>query len=234
MRRNAMNPTFYTRLGKRSFDATCSFLGLLFLSPLLILVAIAVRLSSPGPALFSQTRVGRFEKPFRILKFRSMKLAPADSGSLLTASDDSRVTSLGRLLRKTKIDELPQLFNVFVGHMSLVGPRPEVPLYTSLYSPSQRRVFSARPGITGPSIVFREEELMAGQPDKERFYLNTILPAKLQIDLDYCAGIRFSSDLQLLFLTLRRLFGAAPRRALSADSIDHLAASCDAPRQQAR
>src|SRR5262249_15934470 len=128
-----------------------------------------------------------------------------------------------------------QLFNVLAGHMSLVGPRPEVPLYTSLYPPSQRRVFSARPGITGPCIVFREEELMAGQPDKESFYLNTILPAKLQIDLDYCDDIRFSSDLRLLFLTVSRLFGVAPQRALPSDSIDHLAAtSCDAPRQQAR
>src|SRR5262249_15243700 len=153
----------------------------LFLSPLLFLAALAVRLSSPGPAIFSQVRIGRFERPFRILKFRTMRQTPPNSGSLLTATGDSRITPLGRWFRKLKIDELPQLFNVVVGHMSLVGPRPEVPLYTSTYSASQKEIFAARPGITGASIILNEEELMAAQSDKERFYLTTILPAKLQV-----------------------------------------------------
>src|SRR5262249_54940098 len=163
------------------------------------------------------------ERPFRILKFRTMHIASAGQGSLLTAAGDRRVTPLGRWLRKTKIDELPQLWNVLVGHMSLVGPRPEVPLYTDRYSPAQRRVFSARPGITGPSIIFNEEQLIAGRPDKERFYKDVILPAKLEIDVAYCSDIRFASDLRFLALTLGRLFHS-PSRA-DARSIEHLVSS---------
>src|SRR5689334_890282 len=130
----SMKTTFYAHFGKRWFDAVVSFFGLLALSPLLLIIAIAVRFSSPGPALFSQIRTGLFEKPFRILKFRTMRMAPQDSGSLITATGDPRVTPLGHWLRKTKLDELPQLFNVLLGHMSLVGPRPEVPLHTSRYT----------------------------------------------------------------------------------------------------
>lgn len=219
-----MNSNFYTRFGKRCLDAIASFVGLLLLSPLLLLIAIAVRLCSPGPALFSQTRTGQFEKSFRILKFRTMKQVPTDSGPLITAAGDPRVTPLGHWLRKTKIDELPQLFNVLVGEMSLVGPRPEVPLYTSRYSERQKEVFSARPGITGPSIILNEEELLASQPHREHFYFTTVMPAKLQIDLAYCAGIRFSEDLRLLFLTLTRLFRPSAPRSSSAGSIEHLAA----------
>jgi lipopolysaccharide/colanic/teichoic acid biosynthesis glycosyltransferase len=224
-----MAPTLYSRSLKRPFDAIASAAGLLLLSPLLLLVAIAVRLSSPGSALFSQMRTGLREKPFRILKFRTMLLAPPAAGSLLTAAGDSRVTPLGRWLRKTKIDELPQLWNVLVGHMSLVGPRPEVPRYTSRYSASQKAVFAARPGITGPSIILNEEELMASQPDKEGFYLAAILPAKLAIDFSYCANIRFREDLRLLFLTFARLFRRPALSTSSPGSIQHLAATSHAP-----
>lgn len=203
---NSMNSTFYSRFGKRCFDCIVSFVGLLFLSPLLLLIAIAVRLTSPGPTLFSQIRTGLFETPFRILKFRTMRLAPQDSGSLITATGDPRITSLGRWLRKTKLDELPQLLNVFVGHMSLVGPRPEVPSYTSRYTEQQKLVFSARPGITGPSILFDEEELLATRADREHFYLTAVMPAKLEVQLAYCANIRFSQDLRILFHTLAGLF----------------------------
>jgi lipopolysaccharide/colanic/teichoic acid biosynthesis glycosyltransferase len=200
-------PSFYARSGKRLFDAIFSFFGLFLLAPVLFVIAIAVRLSSPGPALFSQVRTGRGGRTFRILKFRSMRASRnSDAGSLLTASDDSRITPLGRWLRKTKADELPQLFNVLFGHMSLVGPRPEVPRYADCYSLAQRQVFSARPGITGPSIIFNEERLMAGRPDKERFYIDAIIPAKLEIDLAYSSNIRFASDLRFLALTLARLF----------------------------
>lgn len=217
-----MNSRWYIRFGKRCFDAAVSFLGLLLLSPPLLLVAIAVRLSSSGPAIFSQTRVGQFERPFRILKFRTMRPAPAGQASLLTAAGDSRITSFGRWLRKTKIDELPQLFNVLVGHMSLVGPRPEVPRFTATYSLSQKEVFAFRPGITGPSIILNEEELMATQSDKELFYLSTILPAKLAVDRDYCSSVTFSKDLQLIFLTLGRLFRQSPVPHSAPGTIEHL------------
>ena len=200
------NSSSYIRFGKRCFDAVISLSGLLFLSPFLLLIAIVVRLTSRGPALFSQIRTGQFGKPFRILKFRTMRMAPPGSGPLITASGDPRITPLGRWLRKTKLDELPQLFNVLAGHMSLVGPRPEVPLYTSRYTEQQKEVFSARPGITGPSINFDEEELLAGRADRENFYFTVVMPAKLEIHRAYCANIRLKEDLGILFLTLAGLF----------------------------
>jgi lipopolysaccharide/colanic/teichoic acid biosynthesis glycosyltransferase len=198
-----MTSIFYSRHAKRWLDVILSFVGLLFLSPLLLLVAAAVRLSSHGPAFFRQARTGQFEKPFHILKFRTMKTGAA--GPLVTAAGDPRVTPLGRWLRKTKVDELPQLFNVLLGHMSLVGPRPEVPLYTAIYSQRQKQVFAARPGITCPFINIDEEELMAGRPDKEQFYISTVMPAKLEIDLAYCENIRFFHDLRLIFGTVAQL-----------------------------
>jgi len=204
-----MTPTFYSRFGKRWFDAIAAFLGLLLLSPILLVVAVAVRLSSPGPALFLQLRTGRFDRRFRIFKFRTMKVVPNGSGSLITAIGDARVTPLGRWLRKTKIDELPQLFNVLAGQMSLVGPRPEVPLYTATYSGWQKRVLLVRPGITSPDIDFDEEEALASCQDKESFYLTTVLPTKLEGELAYCNQISFLGDQRIVFRTvfnvLRRL-----------------------------
>jgi len=226
---NFMEPTFFALLGKTWFDVVVSSVSLLVLSPLLLLIALAVRLSSPGPALFSQIRTGLFEEPFHILKFRTMRMAPQDSGSLITVSGDPRITPLGRWLRKTKLDELPQLFNVLLGHMSLVGPRPEVPLYTSRYTELQKQVFSARPGITGPFIVFDEEELLASQPDRERFYLTAVIPAKLEVQLAYCANIRFSEDLRILFYTLAGLFRRPDPRSSPSGSIENLPAVSGMP-----
>lgn len=202
-----MSSTFYTRLGKRSFDAAASFVGLVLLSPLLAVVALAVRFTSRGPIFFRQIRSGRFEKSFGILKFRTMKVLPAGAGSLVTVADDPRVTPLGRWLRKTKIDELPQLFNVLAGDMSLVGPRPEVPPYTAIYSARQKRVLLVKPGITSPNISFDEEALLAGKSDPERFYRETLLPAKLEFDLAYCEDIHFAKDLRILFHTVTLVFG---------------------------
>lgn len=206
-----MKAKFYTRFGKIWCDALVALVGLLLLSPLLLVIAVAVRLSSPGPALFSQIRTGQFGKPFRILKFRTMRVAPEGSGSLLTASGDPRITPLGHWLRKTKMDELPQLFNVLAGHMSLVGPRPEVPLYTARYSDRQKRVLRVRPGVTSPQIEFDEEAMMAAHPDKEGFYLNDILPAKLEVGLAYCDRIRFLEDQRIILRTasqvLRTILG---------------------------
>lgn len=230
----AMDHSFYARKGKRWFDASASFLGLFLLSPFLLLVAIAVRLTSPGPAIFRQWRMGRLNRPFRILKFRTMKVASIDAGPLLTAEGDSRITWLGRWLRRTKTDELLQLWNVLSGEMSLVGPRPEVPRYTENYSEAQKKVFKERPGITGPSIIFDEEKLMASRADKENFYLTEILPAKLEIDLAYCQSISFRSDLRFLFLTVTRLFRPASSRVPSVNTIEHLDRKADpelAPRR---
>ena len=198
--------SFYPIAGKRIFDIAASAIGLVLLSPLLAIVAVAVRLSSPGPAIFRQIRTGQYGRRFSILKFRSMRSASAEGGSLLTAAGDPRITPLGHWLRKTKIDELPQLWNVLAGDMSLVGPRPEVPLYTSQYNPSQKRVLEVKPGITSPQINFDEEALMASRSDKEEFYLAEILPAKLESDLAYCENIRFLADVKILFFTVSQLF----------------------------
>lgn len=226
---HSKNSSFYVRFGKRCFDAVVSFIGLLVLSPFLLLIAIAVRLTSPGPALFSQIRTGQFEKLFRILKFRTMRMTPLSSGPLITASGDPRITPLGRWLRKTKLDELPQLFNVLAGHMSLVGPRPEVPLYTSGYTEQQKKVFSARPGITGPSILFDEEELLARCPDREHFYFSTVMPAKLEIHRAYCANIHFTEDLRILFHTLAGLFRRPALSSSPVGSIEDLSTVSGTP-----
>jgi lipopolysaccharide/colanic/teichoic acid biosynthesis glycosyltransferase len=197
--------TFYQRAGKRWFDLALASAGLIALSPLLVAVAVAVRLTSPGPALFRQRRTGQFSAPFLIFKFRSMVGTSMAKGALITAAGDPRITPLGHWLRKSKVDELPQLMNVLAGHMSLVGPRPEVPEYTAKYTERQRRILLAKPGVTGPATNahVNEEELLAGQPDKEAFYLSTVLPAKLETDLAYCENIRFIEDVKLILTAIR-------------------------------
>src|SRR5262249_39073602 len=159
--------------------------GLALLAPLMAAIAALVRLSSPGPILFRQKRVGVNERLFLLYKFRTMRVGHV--GSSVTAGDDPRVTPIGRWLRQTKWDELPQLFNVLKGEMSLVGPRPEVPEYVRHYTPEQRQVLAVRPGITGVSqLEFRcEEALLAGRDDVEAYYLSVVLPAKLRLDLRY-------------------------------------------------
>jgi lipopolysaccharide/colanic/teichoic acid biosynthesis glycosyltransferase len=197
--------TFYQRAGKRWLDLAFASLGLVLLSPLLVAVAAAVRLTSPGPAFFRQKRTGQFGAPFLISKFRSMRGNSPAKGALLTAAGDPRITPLGYWLRKSKVDELPQLLNVFTGHMSLVGPRPEVPEYTAKYTERQRRILLAKPGVTGPATNahVNEEELLASQPDKEAFYLATVLPVKLETDLAYCENIRFAEDVKLILTAIR-------------------------------
>jgi lipopolysaccharide/colanic/teichoic acid biosynthesis glycosyltransferase len=207
-----MNDSFYIRCGKRWFDAVSSLIGLLVLSPLFILIAIAVSLDSPGSPFFLQNRVGKLGKTFRIIKFRTMRVAAENAGELITAQGDSRITRTGKWLRKTKTDELPQLLNVLRGDMSLVGPRPEVPKYTELYTAEQRRVFATRPGITGPAAIAyaNEEEILSGQDDRERYYVEVLLPAKLEIDLAYCRSISFRNDAALILGTFGRLLGQRP------------------------
>ena len=217
-----MKYSFYVRYGKRWLDAAASFVGLLALSPAFLLIAIAICLDSPGSPFFLQNRVGRFGRTFRIIKFRSMRSASENPGALITARGDSRITSVGKWLRKTKADELLQLWNVLRGDMSLVGPRPEVPKYTALYSPEQWRVFDVRPGITGPAAIAyaNEEEILSSQQDREAYYVGFLLPAKLAIDLDYLRTASLAADLGYVLRTFRRLFGrpALPKQSIGVPS----------------
>ena len=192
-------------MSKRLFDIVASGLGLLLLSPLLLLAAAWVRLDSPGPALFRQTRVGRFGVPFTIHKFRTMRVEP---GAAITVGADPRITRSGHFLRATKLDELPQLWDVLRGAMSLVGPRPELPHYVELYPVAMRDVVLAvRPGITDPaSLAFSHEaELLAAAADPEREYREVILPAKLKLSADYAARANLATDLRLILATLTRV-----------------------------
>ncbi len=192
---------------KRIVDLAFATTGLLLLAPLFLIVGFLVRLSSPGPIFYWGERVGRHGKPFRMCKFRTM-VANADRiGPALTHGRDARVTPVGRVLRKWKLDEIPQLINVLRGEMSIVGPRPEVASYVALYTLEQRRVLDVRPGITGPCQVrFRHEEaLLSRCADPEKDYVETIMPQKLSIDLEYIDNWSLLLDLEVLFQTLRCL-----------------------------
>lgn len=189
---------------KRLFDISASFFGLLLLSPLFLGVALCVGLTSRGGVFYVQTRVGRYGRDFRLYKFRSMRTGSDAKGLLTVGGKDGRITPVGYFIRKYKIDELPQLFNVFKGDMSLVGPRPEVRKYVALYNSEQMRVLSARPGITDPaSIKYRNEnDLLAQADDPERFYVEKIMPDKLKINLEYMDNRTFFKDLSVIFRTV--------------------------------
>jgi lipopolysaccharide/colanic/teichoic acid biosynthesis glycosyltransferase len=189
---------------KRVFDVVSSGLGLLLTSPVMLIAAIAVKVDSSGPVFFRQERVGQNGRTFRVLKFRSM--VSHDPGPAVTTATDPRVTRAGKWLRASKIDELPQLVNVLVGDMSLVGPRPEVPKYVELWGlVAQSEILAIRPGITDPaSIAFRREaELLAGVDDPERLYREEILPAKVKMYRDYVATRTRLGDLRILGQTLK-------------------------------
>lgn len=191
-------------MSKRAFDLVAALAGLLLLSPLLLLIALWIRWDTPGPALFRQQRVGRGGALFTILKFRTMHVRP-DPGGALTVGADPRVTRAGHLLRRYKLDELPQLINVVIGTMSLVGPRPEVPRYVACYpEPLRRIVLSVAPGITDwASIHYRDENtVLARAGDPERAYIDTVLPAKLDYYVRYVRERTFWIDLQILARTL--------------------------------
>lgn len=188
---------------KRVFDVAIAGVALVVTAPLLALIGLAVRLTSRGPALFRQERVGRGGVPFTIHKFRTMRVA--HDGALVSATGDSRVTSLGALLRRTKLDELPQLFDVVAGTMSLVGPRPEVPRYAALWPADRREVIlSVRPGITDPaSVVFRHEaDLLAAAEDADAYYRETLLPEKSRLYVEYVENRSFWGDLRIIGATL--------------------------------
>ena len=188
---------------KRMFDILVSGIGLLCLSPLLLIVAIWIKLDSPGPIFYRQVRVGRYNKDFRIFKFRSMRIG-SDKGSLVTIGGrDPRITRSGYFIRKFKIDELPQLINVLVGDMSLVGPRPEVRHYVNYWTPEQMHVLDVRPGITDPaSIKYRNEnELLAQAEDPEKYYIEVIMQEKIKLYLEYAEKSSFWYDIKLIFQT---------------------------------
>lgn len=187
-------------LARRLVDISAAVVGLILLSPLLFVLAVAVKLTSPGPMLFSQIRVGRHGREFKLLKLRTMVCS---DGPEVTAADDMRITKLGRFLRKYKLDELPQLFNVLLGHMSLVGPRPEVPRFVALYSEEQKRVLDVKPGITGPTQLFfsNEEDLLTEAANPIDVYINQVMPRKLAIDIDYIQNRSLLSDIALILRT---------------------------------
>lgn len=187
---------------KRLFDMVCAALGLLVLSPVLLVCALLVGLTSPGGVLFRQERIGKDGVPFTIYKFRSMR--KDNAGLKISTSRDTRITPVGRVLRKTKLDELPQLWNVLKGDMSFVGPRPEVREYTDLYTPEQRQVLMVRPGVTGlASIRYRNEnELLTASSDPNRTYIDEVMPAKLALDLKYIPRACVSYDIKLIWETI--------------------------------
>lgn len=195
---------------KRLLDIVVAAAGLLVLSPLLLLLAVLVAATSPGGPFFRQLRVGRDRRPFRVVKFRSMSVRRGTEEGSFDAGDTARVTTVGRLLRRTKLDELPQLWNVLVGDMSLVGPRPEIPAWTEVHRERWDVVLSVRPGITDPaSIEFRDEEsILAASADPEACYRDEILPRKLALSEAYVRDRSLAGDLAVVLRTLAAIVGA--------------------------
>ncbi|HRH71294.1 MAG TPA: sugar transferase [Flavobacteriales bacterium] len=195
---------------KRAFDILASTTALLLLLPLFLLLALAVALSSPGGAFFRQVRVGKEGRNFSLLKFRTMRPGSEAKGQITVGGRDPRITGIGYVLRKSKLDELPQLLNVLLGDMSIVGPRPEVPKYVALYSAEQREVLSVRPGITSlASIAYiNENEVLGRSSDPERTYIEEVMPAKLALDLEYVKEKGLFRDFKIILGTLRRLLTA--------------------------
>lgn len=193
---------------KRLFDAGLSALLLLLLTPLFVLIALCIKLDSRGPVFFRQTRVGRFGTHFRVIKFRTMRVDFGNCAPPITIGNDPRITRVGALLRRHKLDELPQFVNVLLGQMSIVGPRPEIPKYVAMYpAPIRDIVLSVRPGITDPaSIEFKSEsETLARSPNPERTYVEEIMPAKLRLGVAYVSQMSFWQDVAIVFRTIRAL-----------------------------
>jgi len=192
---------------KRFFDIIASGLGLICLSPLFAVLAIWIKCDSKGPVFYRQVRVGRNNKDFRLFKFRSMRPDSDKLGLITVGGHDPRVTRSGYYIRKYKLDEFPQLINVFIGDMSLVGPRPEVRKYVDMYTPEQMRVLDVRPGITSlASIKYRNEnEILAAAKDPDKAYIEQVMPDKLAIDLEYVDRANFWNDIKLIFSTFKEI-----------------------------
>ncbi|MEU5724515.1 sugar transferase [Micromonospora sp. NPDC047738] len=192
---------------KRLFDVVVAAAALILCAPVLAVIALAIRLDDGGPVLFRQERAGRAGRSFHIRKFRTMRAGP---GAAVTADTDARITRVGRLLRASKLDELPQLFDVLIGHMSLVGPRPEVRRYVDCWPPLARwRILSVRPGITDPaSITYRNESTeLARAPQPEEYYVSVVLPRKVEMYVRYVETRSFLGDLLILARTVQAVIG---------------------------
>lgn len=190
-------------MAKRFFDFICSFLGLIILSPVLIYVVCRIKLEDGGPVFYRGLRVGLMGKPFRIFKFRTMVVDAEKIGGASTADDDPRITNIGKILRKYKLDELPQLLNVLSGDMSIVGPRPEVKYYTDQYTAAEKAILKIRPGITDWASIWNADEgaVLAGAADPEKAYAELIRPKKLKLQLKYVYEQSLLTDLKIIFLT---------------------------------
>jgi lipopolysaccharide/colanic/teichoic acid biosynthesis glycosyltransferase len=192
---------------KRLFDLVCSAFGLLVLSPLLVVLCVLIKLEDGGPVFYRGVRVGRYGKHFRILKFRTMVVSADKIGGPSTADDDARITPMGKLIRRFKLDELPQLINVLRGEMSLVGPRPEVPLEVDLYTEEEKALLKVPPGLTDyASIKFHNEgEILRGSPDPHQAYREKIRPEKIRLGLEYVRNHSLWVDLKIIFKTFSTL-----------------------------
>lgn len=202
-----MQSSFYLKYGKRTFDIIASSVGLLFLAPLFIIIPLIIKLSDRGPIFFKQKRVGQNFKPFLLIKFRTMLVNADKLGPMITKGDDYRITKIGKFLRKTKLDELPQLINVLKGDISLVGPRPEVEKYVKLFESDYKEILKLKPGITDyASIEFRNEEsILKKYDDIEKGYVNWVLPKKIELYKKYLCDVGFFTDIILIFKTIVKI-----------------------------
>jgi len=192
---------------KQGFDIVFSLAGLLILSPMLLLIAILIKLDSKGPIFYRGIRVGKSGKLFKIYKFRTMVMNAEEIGGPSTADDDARITRVGKIIRKYKIDELPQLINILEGDMSFVGPRPEVPFYVNMFTEEERAILSIRPGITDWASLWNPDEgaILAGSLDPEKTYVEKIRPEKIKLQLKYVRERSLWTDLEIIFLTLLKI-----------------------------
>jgi len=195
-----------TLLIKRIYDVILSAIGLIVLAPFFVAIAILIKTDSPGPVFFKQARVGKDEVNFNIYKFRKMHKDTGDNGLKLTISNDSRMTNFGKFMRKYKIDELPQIWNVLIGDMSFVGPRPETPNYVALYNENQKEILKIKPGITDYASLefFDEGDLLEEATDPEKFYIETLIPLKVKYNLKYMSEMSIKTDLKIILLTIWR------------------------------
>ncbi len=196
-------------MSKRAVDFFSALLGLVLLAPVLLVLMLLIRLESSGAPIYRQRRVGLNGREFYLYKLRSMVTEADRSGGLLTVGADTRITRLGRILRAAKLDELPQLWNVVRGEMSLVGPRPEVATYVNLYTDDQRQVLAVRPGVTDPaSFFFFDESAILGRvEDPQRYYIERLMPEKIRINLEYARQASLLTDLAMIFATVGKIFG---------------------------
>lgn len=191
---------------KRIFDITLSLLGLILLLPFMLIIAILIKIDSKGSIFFRQVRVTKNGREFKIFKYRTMRVG-SDKYSQITVGKDDRITKIGLFLRKYKLDEIPQLINVFIGDMSLVGPRPEVPKYVALYTEEQREILKVRAGITDyASIEFsNENDILADEADPEKAYIEKIMPRKIELNKKYLSKISVITDIKIILLTIKKI-----------------------------